>query len=287
MAERAKVFVVDRDAFFGGDWPQGYHRLPEPDAFLAKAMALGRFVDREQAEANPAWKQWIPYCMLRCGDWSTAAVPSTAEDNRGVLLVQRTKKGGETRLHESWSIGLGGHIEPIDVAPASKAALDSQAALGSQAAPSSEAALGHAKELQPGVGPLGWSQQESGPTDAHAFFATALARELSEELILPGQTPAPRLLGLINDDSTEVGKVHAGLAYCIDFPAPLRLARETVGIREISKMRGGFTHLVEFAELWQTPSQFESWSQCLIQAEVVGAMGVRSWNGANSAENET
>jgi predicted NUDIX family phosphoesterase len=133
---------------------------------------------------------------------------------------------------------------------------------------------------------LGWSQQESGPTDAHAFFATALARELSEELILPGQTPAPRLLGLINDDSTEVGKVHAGLAYCIDFPTPLRLARETVGIREISKMRGGFTHLVEFAELWQTPSQFESWSQFLIQAEVVGAMGVRSWNGANSAENE-
>lgn len=276
MAERAKVFVVDRNAFFGGDWPQGYHRLPEPDAFLAKAMALGRFVDREQAEANPAWKQWIPYCMLRCGDWSTAAVPSTAEDDRGVLLVQRTKKGGETRLHESWSIGLGGHIEPIDVAPASKAA-----------PASSEAALGHAKELQPGVGPLGWSQQESGPTDAHAFFAAALARELSEELILPGQTPAPRLLGLINDDSTEVGKVHAGLAYCIDFPAPLRLARETAGIREISKMRGGFTHLVEFAELWQTPSQFESWSQFLIQAEVVGAMGVRSWNGANSAENET
>lgn len=264
MAAQAQVFVVDRAAFFDGDWPQGYHRLPEPDAFLAKARALGRFVDRQEAEANPAWKQWIPYCMLRCGNWS-AAPANPAGEHRGVLLVQRTSKGGETRLHESWSIGLGGHIEPVDVAPA-----------------------GSAKELQAGAAKMGWDQQESGPTEAHAFFAAALARELSEELILPGpgETPAPTLLGLINDDSTEVGKVHAGLAYCIDFPAPLPIARETVGIREISKMRGGFTHLAELAELWQTPSQFESWSQFLIQAEVIGAMGVRSWNGASSAENE-
>jgi len=257
LAPRAQVFVVDRDAFFGGNWPQGYHRLTDSDAFLAKAEALGRFVDREAAEANPAWKQWIPYCMLRCGDWSQSALGlegglgAVADPDRGILLVQRTKKGGETRLHESWSIGLGGHIEPIDVAA---------------------------------TGTIG--TQESGATDAASFFAAALGRELAEELVLPPveQLPTPKLLGLINDDSTEVGKVHAGLAYCLDFPVPLRMARETVGIREISKMRGGFTHLVEFAKLWQTRSQFESWSQFLIQAEVVGAMGVRSLDGTDSAE---
>ncbi|MFT4512209.1 MAG: putative NUDIX family phosphoesterase [Planctomycetota bacterium] len=246
---RAQVFVVDRDAFFGGDWPQGYHRLENSDEFLAKARSLGRFVDREEAEANPAWKQWIPYCMLRCGDWSEGSV----DPERGVLAVQRTKKGGEARLHESWSIGLGGHIEPEDV-----------------------------------VATLSAEASESGATEARTFFATALGRELSEELLLPAADlfPAPKLLGLINDDSTEVGKVHAGLAYCIDFPKPLHIARETIGIREISKMRGGFTHLVEFAKLWQTRSQFESWSQFLIQAEITVAMGVRSWNGADSAENE-
>lgn len=261
MAARQQVFVVDRDAFFDGEWPQGYFAIPDTNAFLAQARTLGRFVDREEAEATPAWKQWIPYCMLRCGDWSQTG------DERGVLAVQRTKKGGETRLHESWSIGLGGHIEPEDVAPT---------------------AAGGANELQAGIAQLGWTGTESGPTEAHAFFAAALARELSEELILPGlgQTPAPRLLGLINDDSTEVGKVHAGLAYCIDFPGPLSALQKRVGIREISKMRGGFTHLVEFAELWQTPSQFESWSQFLIQAEIVGAMGLRSRNGTDSAENE-
>ncbi|MFT7535730.1 MAG: hypothetical protein ACI85K_001683, partial [Hyphomicrobiaceae bacterium] len=37
---------------------------------------------------------------------------------------------------------------------------------------------------------------------------------------------------------------------------------------------------------WQTQSQFESWSQILIQAEITVAMGVRSWNSADSAKNE-
>ena len=245
MAARAQVFVVDRQAFFDGDWPQGYHRLSEPDTFLQRARALGRFVDREEAEANPAWKQWIPYCMLRCGDWRSDAVAAAA--GRGVLLVQRTSKGGEARLHESWSIGLGGHIEPIDVPTNSPAAT---------------------------------------VADARQFFATALGRELAEELVLPAadRMPAPRLLGLINDDSTEVGKVHAGLAYCIDVPVPLVEARESFGIREISKMRGGFTHLVELAKLWQTREQFESWSQFLIQAEVVDAMGTMPGSAAGSAE---
>jgi len=244
---RAQVFVVDRDAFFDGNWPQGYHRLDDSDAFLAKARSLGRFVDREEAEATPAWKQWIPYCMLRCGDWSEGSL----DPERGVLAVQRTNKGGEARLHESWSIGLGGHIEPEDVVATTAA-----------------------------------GEPNSGDAGARTFFATALGRELSEELRLPesGLIPAPKLLGLINDDSTEVGKVHAGLAYCIDFPAPLHIAREMVGIREISKMRGGFTHLVEFAKLWQTRSQFESWSQFLIHAEITVAMGVRPLDGTDSAE---
>jgi predicted NUDIX family phosphoesterase len=233
-----QVFVVDRDAFFGGDWPHGYQPIDAPGAFLDRAMRLGRFVDRDEAERTPAWKQWIPYCMLRCGDWRAGGDPH----DRGILLVQRTRKGGEARLHESWTIGLGGHIEPVD------------------------------------------ADDQSAP-DARAFFGAALQRELAEELQLPDAAlPAPRLLGLINDDSTDVGQVHAGLAYCIDLPQPLAQAREMVGIREISKMRGGFTHLVEFAELWQTPSQFESWSQFLIQAEIVGAMGGRSWSGPATAE---
>jgi predicted NUDIX family phosphoesterase len=237
---KEQVFVVDRAAMFDGDWPQGFHPIPDPGSFLQQAHQRGRFVDRDEAERTPAWKQWIPYCMLRCGDWSERGAP----EERGVLLVQRTKKGGEARLHGSWTVGLGGHIEPCD-------------------APTSD------------------------PTapDAGSFFRAALARELDEELLLPpGPMPEPRLLGLINDDGTEVGQVHAGLAYCVDLPMPLAAARAATGIREVSKMRGGFTHLADLSDLWHTPAQFESWSQFLIQAVVVGAKGGRSWCGPTAAE---
>ncbi len=239
-ASRERVFVVDRAAMFGGDWPQGFHAIDDQATFLEQAHARGRFVDRDEAERTPAWKQWIPYCMLRCGDWSADGAP----DERGVLLVQRTKKGGEARLHESWTVGLGGHIEPCD------------ATAGDTPAP-----------------------------DAEAFFHAALQRELAEELVLPpGWLPRPRLLGLINDDSTEVGSVHAGLAYCIDLREPLAAARAAIGIREVAKMRGAFTHLADLSDLWHTPEQFESWSQFLIQAVIVGAMGGRSWCGPAAAE---
>ncbi|MCU0863277.1 MAG: hypothetical protein MUC36_05775 [Planctomycetes bacterium] len=219
-----EIHVVDRAAFFGGDWPQGFTPIgaDAAEAFLERAAGSGRFVDRPTAERTPAWKQWIPYCVLRCGGPDWPSLPAAA---RGVFVVQRTSGQSEARLHGAWSIGLGGHIEPLD--------------------------------------------RRTGP--GAAFFAAALHRELTEELDLGGiELPAPRLLGLINDDSTEVGQVHAGLAYAVDLPLALADAASRVGIGEISKMRGGFTHLAGFADLWQNPAQFETWSQLLVRAGVLG-----------------
>lgn len=237
-----RVFVVDRAALFDGDWPQGYHKIDDSVALLQQAYRRGRFVDREQAERTPAWKQWIPYCMLRCGDWSPEGDPR----HRGVLLVQRTRRGGEARLHGSWTIGLGGHIEPVDADRLDRARIDPK-----------------------------------------AFFQAALQRELDEELVLPeAPLPPAELLGLINDDSTEVGSVHAGLVYSLDVGMPLAEAKRRFAIRESDKMQGGFAHLVDLAQVWQTRSQFESWSQFLIEAEIVVAMGGKSWSGATSARRE-
>lgn len=222
------VFVVERSGFFGGDWPQGFLAL-EPAAgaaFLERARAHGRYEPRERAEQTPAWKQWIPYCVLRCGAGGSGAEPT------GVFRVQRTSGQSEARLHGLWSIGLGGHIEPVD-------------------------------EPSPG--------REDDPK---MFFQNALWRELHEELALPpGAAEAdPRFVGILNDDATPVGAVHAGLVYVLDLPgAPADVAK-SVGVRETSKMRGGFGSLVELAILWQTPSRFESWSQFLIRAGLAGPM---------------
>ncbi len=219
-----EIHVVDRSSFFGGNWPQGFAPLSGDSArtFLSEAFARGHFRDRPTAEMTPAWKQWIPYCVLRCGRRGPQGV-----EGRGVLTVRRTRGQSEARLHGAWSIGLGGHIEPED-----------------------------------GAG---------NPVDAAGFFEQALRRELSEELDLRRvQLPAPTFLGLLNDDSTEVGRVHAGLVYAVDLDLPCEQARELVRIGEISKMHGGFTHLVEFAELWQNPASFETWSQMLVRAGIVG-----------------
>ncbi|MBL8730539.1 MAG: hypothetical protein JNM25_19125 [Planctomycetes bacterium] len=231
----AQVFVVDRASFFGGDWPQGFAAMAGAEAieFLDAAHARGRFVERAVAEQTPAWKQWIPYCVLRC----RAAAPSPAEglapaaSLAGIFRVQRTSGQGEARLHGAWSIGLGGHVEPVDRAPA------------------------------------------ADPERGANFFQRALARELAEELRLAGALPPPRFVGLLNDDATPVGRVHAGLVYVCDLVADLDTADRMIAVGEIAKMRGGFGSLVEFAELWQDPFRFESWSQFLVQAGIAGPMG--------------
>lgn len=58
------------------------------------------FLDRDAAEADPTHKQIIPYSIFR---------------HKGrILHYTRGKSGGESRLHAQGSIGIGGHINPID-----------------------------------------------------------------------------------------------------------------------------------------------------------------------------
>jgi predicted NUDIX family phosphoesterase len=98
------VYVAPREALFPACYPQGFHAFAgEEDAraFLGRLREHGFFVERARAERTPAWKQVIPYCVV-------------AHDGR-VLLTKRRTKGGEARLHGKLSIGIGGHINPIDL----------------------------------------------------------------------------------------------------------------------------------------------------------------------------
>ena len=58
------------------------------------------FIPRPEAENDPGFKQIIPYVVLRRGD--------------EIFMTRRLKKGGEARLHGLISIGVGGHINPVD-----------------------------------------------------------------------------------------------------------------------------------------------------------------------------
>jgi predicted NUDIX family phosphoesterase len=98
------VFVVPRRELFPDRYPQGF--VPFGAALSAASFddALERhgfFVERERAERSPEWKQIIPYnVVLRGGE---------------VLLLRRTTRGGEARLFGKHTIGVGGHINPIDL----------------------------------------------------------------------------------------------------------------------------------------------------------------------------
>lgn len=59
------------------------------------------FMDRKLAEEDEGFLQLIPYILL-------------ANSDGGYFSYARTSKGGESRLHNRYSIGLGGHINPVD-----------------------------------------------------------------------------------------------------------------------------------------------------------------------------
>lgn len=70
------------------------------EAMLEIIVNEHEFIDRAAAEDDPSYKQIIPYVVLT--------------QNGLVFSTQRLNKGGESRLHGKVSIGIGGHINPVD-----------------------------------------------------------------------------------------------------------------------------------------------------------------------------
>ncbi len=92
------ILVIDRRHLFPGLSPQGF--LP-PDAVDLNALADHLFfAEREYMEHCSHFKQIIPYLVLTRGSQ--------------VLAYQRRTKHTEQRLGGLWSVGFGGHIEPLD-----------------------------------------------------------------------------------------------------------------------------------------------------------------------------
>ncbi|MCD4722501.1 MAG: phosphoesterase [Desulfobacula sp.] len=88
--------------------------LPEPwvqqksivplglDLFIENCSAAGfEFINRSIAEEDSSYKQIIPYIVLQTNDFKKTAVYN--------------RQGSEQRLHDLWSIGIGGHINPVDM----------------------------------------------------------------------------------------------------------------------------------------------------------------------------
>jgi predicted NUDIX family phosphoesterase len=156
--------------------------------FGAVVAQHGEFRPRGEMERDRSWKQVIPYLVLR--------------DGPRYFLMRRTKAGGDARLHDLWSIGVGGHLNPGD------------------------------RDL-----------------------AGGLRREWREEVRATFE-PAFELIGLINDDTTDVGSVHVGAVYVADARG------RAVSILETEKLSGAFADPDEVARVVEN---MESWSSLVFR----------------------
>lgn len=163
-------------------------------------------VRRGDAEDDPTMKQPIPYVMI------------TRHQGQEVFLYKRLRKGNETRLHDQLSIGVGGHMNEIDIS--------------------------------------GYAWEDT--------LSYNMLKEINEELYLEVGTfsdfPEPRVIGLVNDDENEVGKVHIGILAVLDLPYDFG-----VGVRETHKLEG---YWVSVDDLRDTPlyESLETWSQYAVEA---------------------
>jgi predicted NUDIX family phosphoesterase len=86
-------------------------------------------------------------------------------------------------------------------------------------------------------------------------YQEGMQRELDEEVSI--ETPfSERMVGLINDDETEVGKVHLGVVHIFDLEEPKVVPAEQ-SIQD--------TGFAKPEELLRDLDQFETWSQICLQ----------------------
>jgi predicted NUDIX family phosphoesterase len=148
----------------------------------AKKAALSSclFLERSLAEEDENFKQVIPYVVIR-----------------------RTRKQTEARLHDLYSLGIGGHINKDDVAGA----------------------------------------------DAD-LLTVGMRRELTEEIKVDEESC--RLVGVINDNSTPVARVHVGFVYVLTTTSP------QFTIMEPDKYTAEWKSPAELQEFYP---RMESWAQ--------------------------
>jgi predicted NUDIX family phosphoesterase len=183
------VYAVPKDVLFDGLDPWLGVKREGLGGVLGQAEKAGRYVPRPEAEKDRSIKQIIPYLVLA--------------DGVRIFLMKRTRAGSDERLHDLYTIGVGGHLNPGD-----------------------------------------------------GGIVGGLAREWREELDADF-TPDFEFVGLLNDDTVDVGVHHLGVVYLAD------AAGRPVKIRETHKLNGSFEEMDAVRAVYD---RMETWSQLVLDA---------------------
>src|SRR5262245_26783317 len=105
LVAEERILVVPTSLFHSLGHFQGFSR--EIDRYWPRIVE-GEHVEyrpRSEMEADPSFKQFIPYCLFRWVD---------ANGMVHFFEYQRGGGSGEARLRAKCSVGIGGHISSID-----------------------------------------------------------------------------------------------------------------------------------------------------------------------------
>jgi len=155
-----QILCINRAAL-PGSWVKERTVIPmDLPTFTDQCTQSGfSFAHRPEAEEDPGRKQIIPYIILQTEDGSRTAA--------------YCRQGSEKRLHDLWSVGIGGHINPIDIP----------------------------------------SEKSGKSPSFKNILLTGMERELDEELIQRPESDRAQFSGIISEDITPVGSVHLGAVF--------------------------------------------------------------------------
>ena len=137
-----------------------------------------------------------------------------------ILTYRRTTKTNEQRLRELYSIGIGCHVNVEDRSQVSLFSTDTEFNI--------------------------------------EFIRDAAWREINEEISIGSRVVRePEIIGFINDDSNDVGRVHFGIVWQLDIEKAEVSAKGSRGLGELEF--NPLPHLIS------NKDQFESWSRLLIE----------------------
>ncbi|MEM5793288.1 MAG: NUDIX domain-containing protein [Candidatus Aenigmatarchaeota archaeon] len=194
-----EVLVVPRKVLFGEKnerYFQGFiprKNLEFENIIRKKSLFILRKVtspkQKKPAEEDPEMKQVIPYIIFKYKD--------------EFFVYKRLEKSDEKRLVEKYSMGIGGHINPIDKGD---------------------------------------------------LLSEAMKREFFEEVDYPYRYKS-KIIGFINDDSDDVGKVHFGVVFLVEG------SNKRIEVKEKDKIVG---RMMTLAEARKLRDRMESWSRFVL-----------------------
>jgi predicted NUDIX family phosphoesterase len=92
------VFAIPTDEFWKLITYEEKGLIKENSEALKRIVQNGLFRKRSELEEDPSFKQVIPYAII--------------SNNESFCLFKRTSRQTEKRLHNKFSLGVGGHMNP-------------------------------------------------------------------------------------------------------------------------------------------------------------------------------